>query len=101
MGLGFVNVPKGANFCNISKKRPLANERFLQEGGYSPRTTERLVRKGGDDCSGVLAKQCPKATGVSPWYGVYFHLEGSGLKVDAMGAMRGSPEFENCRVETI
>ena len=27
--------------------------------------------KRGDECSGVLARQCPKATGVSLWYGVY------------------------------
>jgi len=27
--------------------------------------------KRGDECSGVLARQCPKATGVSPWYRVY------------------------------
>ena len=32
---------------------------------------------------------------------IYFHLEGGGLRVGVMGAMRGSPELENCRVETI
>ena len=95
MGFGFVNVPKGANFCNISEKRPLANGRLFQEDRYLPRTTERLVRKREDECSGVLARRCPKATGVSPWYGVYFHLEGSGLKVGVMGAMRRAAKIWN------
>ena len=82
MGLVFVNVPKVANFCNISEKRPLAKERFFREGEYLPRTTcrepplrepqgpelieragrttERLVRKRGDEPRSKFAtkKRC-------------------------------------------
>ena len=79
MSLDFVNVPEGANFCNISEKRPLANERLFREGEPLPRTTERTGRESGDECFELPEWKRPKATEISPWYGVYFHLKGNGL----------------------